>query len=304
MARPAAPGAEVTVTESAGVTRISCATLDLDVDTKQGVLTNVCVNGSSVLARMPELCIWRANTDNDGIRAWSGQGRKPLGQWREEGLNEKQTLTRSATVSREGENVTVTLTAVHTGKGSDKTFVHAQTLSVLSTGAIRVDNVVECDTTLPSLPRIGVELQTVPDFEAVAWFGRGPHENHIDRNAGTPVGHYEGTVDEQFVDYVLPQENGSKSDVRWFTVDNGNVGLKFTAEPRFEFSVRHFTDEDLYRSAHTHELEDKRRPETVIHIDHKQRGVGTGSCGPQTFDPYCVAPGTYRFTYTLSAFNV
>lgn len=286
-----------------GVT-VTCGELAVVVNPAEGIVRHVSFSGDQVLGKAPELSIWRANTDNDGIRAWSGQNAKPLGLWRAEGLDARRTLEKSARVVMAGDNAEITLRAVYTGRGSDKRFVHDQVWTVCPTGDIRVDNTVSCDENLPTLPRIGVEMATPPNFEQVEWFGRGPWENYIDRKAGSPVGCYSGTVDEQFVNYILPQENGNKCDVRWFSVTNGTVGLKFAGQELLEFSVRHFTDDDLYASAHTNELADKRRPETMIHLDHKQRGVGTGSCGPQTFEPYTVAPGVYHFTYTIQCFEL
>ncbi len=33
---------------------------------------------------------------------------------------------------------------------------------------------------------------------------------------------YSGTVDEQFTNYVVPQENGNKTDARWASLTNYN----------------------------------------------------------------------------------
>jgi beta-galactosidase len=191
---------------------------------------------------------------------------------------------------------------------------HEQTVRVYPEGEIVVNNAVDVPAGLPSLPRIGATLQTPAGFEELAWFGRGPHETHIDRLAGAPVGVYAGTVDEQFVPYILPQENGNKTEVRWCALNNGTVGVRFQfgwegwardEQIRLlEFSARHFTSVDLYACTHTNELADRKRPETVICIDARQRGVGTGSCGPQTLPQYCVEPGAYSFTYSIIPLTV
>ena len=174
-----------------------------------------------------------------------------------------------------------------------------QEITFVSDALIRFDVRIDAPGTLPTLPRVGVILETEPGFERVRWFGRGPQENHIDRKAGYPVGLYEGTVVDQYVPYIMPQENGSKCEVRWFELSNGSDRLRFVADPFFEFSVHHFRPEDLFACRHTNELEDRLRDETVVSIDLIQRGVGTGSCGPQTRAPFCVAPGTYRFGFFL-----
>jgi len=39
----------------------------------------------------------------------------------------------------------------------------------------------------------------------------------------------------------------------------------------------------------------------VVHLDAAHRGLGTASCGPDTLPEYWLAPGTYRWSYTLRA---
>ena len=43
------------------------------------------------------------------------------------------------------------------------------------------------------------------------------------------------------------------------------------------------------------------RPGCVVHIDAAHRGLGTASCGPDTFASYLVAPGVHRWSWTLRA---
>ena len=53
------------------------------------------------------------------------------------------------------------------------------------------------------------------------WWGRGPHENYSDRKESAELGLWSGTVNEQFVPYVRPQENGNKEEVRWLELTDG-----------------------------------------------------------------------------------
>jgi hypothetical protein len=74
---------------------------------------------------------------------------------------------------------------------------------------------------------LGVTLALPGEFEKLAWFGRGPWENHIDRKAAAYVSRFESTVAEQYVPYIVPQEHGNKTDVRWLSLEDGAVGLRF-----------------------------------------------------------------------------
>jgi len=297
------PSGAVTLNEDGVELRVVSGDLEIVADRETATVCRVNFAGETVLEKGPILNLWRAATDNDGIRGWSGQEDKPMGQWLAEGLNDLQTETASLSTEQAPEGVRLILERVHHGNGSEKRVSHRQVLTVRPGGEVRVDNTVDCDAGLPSLPRIGVSMRTPERFENVEWFGRGPWENHIDRNSGSPVGRYRGKVDDQFVDYVTPQENGNKSDVRWFSLDNGRMGVRFTGEQRIEFSVRHFTDNDLFTSFHVNELQDRKRAETHINLDHIQRGVGTGSCGPQTLQQYCVEPRQYNFTYSIRLYR-
>ncbi|MEX2607971.1 MAG: beta-galactosidase small subunit [Kiritimatiellia bacterium] len=253
-----------------------------------------------LLRGWPELCLSRATIDNDGIRLWTGQEARPMGQWAAAGFANLQIVSREQTPLEDGGIKRVT---VLTGSDPEKPIVHGETIRMLEDGAIEVQNRVEIDAGLPGPARVGLVCATAPGFDQIEWFGRGPGESHADRKAGSPVGRYRGSVDEQLVNYILPQENGNKTDVRWFALSDGEWTLRFDGAPWMEFSVHHFTDADLTASLHTHELAERRRPETWIHLDHRQRGVGTGSCGSQALPEYCVDPGRYEFTYTIRVLN-
>ena len=130
------------------------------------------------------------------------------------------------------------------------------------------------------------------------WYGRGPWENYPDRKSSSMVGHYISTVSDQYVPYIMPQEHGHKTDVRWLILwdDNGR-GLKVEGLPAFEFSASHFTSNDLYLARHTYDL--KPRPEIFLNIDAAMRGLGTASCGPDTLDDYRLLKSKYELSFSL-----
>ena len=132
------------------------------------------------------------------------------------------------------------------------------------------------------------------------WFGRGPHENYSDRNRGAAVGLYSGKVADQYVPYILPQEHGNKTDVRWLSLESSDGrGVKFSAAGRLlECSASHFTADDLFKAKHTTDLVP--RPKVIVNLDYAQRGLGTASCGPDTLEQYRIQPGKYRFSYFIT----
>jgi beta-galactosidase len=71
-----------------------------------------------------------------------------------------------------------------------------------------------------------------------------------------------------------------------------------TDEPR-QVSVSHYRAEVLAGARHHGDLVASEN--TIVHIDAAHRGLGTASCGPDTLPKYRLGPGTYRWSWTLSA---
>ncbi|MFP4053462.1 MAG: beta-galactosidase small subunit, partial [Phycisphaerae bacterium] len=267
-------------------------------DNASGTLASLQLGGRELLHAGPLVNLWRAPTDNDGVKQWSGQADKPLGRWLEAGLDTLQPRCVKSSVRRSGDG-SVTFRAEHVASaaGRENAVLHRSVYTVLPGGCIRVENTIIAARSLPDLPRVGVKLALAPGLETVEYFGRGPIENYIDRNACTPVGRYATTVTEMYVPYIVPQECGNRTDTRWLTLSNDHAGLLVAAEDVLEFSALHFSDRDLYDATHTWQLD--ARPETYLTLDARNRGLGGRSCGPDTLEKYRVEPGTWRLTFTL-----
>ena len=148
------------------------------------------------------------------------------------------------------------------------------------------------------MPRIGVAAETEKGFEEFEWYGRGPWENYIDRNRSAQIGKYESSVTENHVDtYIIPQENGNHTGTRRMELKSKDTAIRITSDVPFEFGVSHYTVKDLFEAYHQTEL--KERSETIITLDLAQRGLGTGSCGPQTLTKYELSAKAYRFAFSL-----
>jgi beta-galactosidase len=196
--------------------------------------------------------------------------------------------------------VTVSLAHAATGRGRWEDCRHTHLYTVHPDGRVEVDNVVRVSgDDMFDLPRVGVRLDLTAGFERLTYFGRGPFENYADRKSGAPLGVYRTTVAAEYVDYVMPQEHGHHTDVRWLelALENTRV-LRVTGMPILEFNASHFTAEDLYAAKHTTDLTP--RAETILHLDAAHRGLGTNSCGPDVLSRYQLRGKNYRFGYVLS----
>ncbi len=263
-----------------------------------GTITSLRWKGTEFLLRGPQLSVWRAATDNDGIKAWTGQDSKVLGKWRAAGLPELH-LEPSSMAAHQQRDGSVKISFQTIGECPGGRIVHEHSYVFSSADGITVENFFTCDPTLPELPRLGVILALRPGFENLAWFGRGPHENYCDRKRGAAVGLYQGTVADQYVPYIVPQEHGNKTDVRWLSLaDAKGTAIRFAATDRLlEASASHFTAADLHAATHTIDLTP--REEVIVSLDYAQRGLGTASCGPDTLAQYLIPAGEYQFGYQI-----
>lgn len=96
------------------------------------------------------------------------------------------------------------------------------------------------------VPRIGVRFRLPSEMDEVAYFGRGPEENYIDRNAGTRIGLYRSSAEKMYYNYVRPQENGHHTDTRWLTLSRpGGKGLTILADSVIGFNALRNSIEDF-----------------------------------------------------------
>jgi len=275
--------------------------LQLGISAKLGLIESFNWKGHDLLVAGPQLQIWRGATDNDGIKGLPEHWR-PLAKWREQGL-EQSVLKSVSTVAMPNKDGSVTLVFKHVASctASGKAVQHEHTYTIQPDGRILVENVFVVDKAVPDLPRLGVVLQLKPGLEKLKWFGRGPFENYWDRKRSALIDLYESTVTDQYIPYIMPQEHGNHTDVRWLSLENGKAGLRVSAPGLLEFTASHYTAHDLYAAYHTYDL--KPRPEVILSLDWHQRGLGTASCGPDTLDKYKIGPGKHQFRYSLQPFE-
>jgi beta-galactosidase len=281
--------------------------LSFVVTGSDGRLADLAVAGQTLVQDGPVPNLWRAATDNDGLKLWTGQGAKMLGKWQAIGLHEATRTLRRIGDPQQGRNGCVEFVSEWDIAGRDLSGAAReiarceQILSLAPTGRLTVALTVALAEGIADLPRIGASLVVAPSLERLAWFGRGPHENYPDRNAAATVGLYRSTVADQYVPYIMPQEHGLKTDVRWLTLDDGRIGLRVIGLPLLAFSARHLTDADLFAAKHTSELNP--RQEVHLNVDGFHRGIGTNSCGPDTLAKYRLGPGPHRLRFAIEVLH-
>lgn len=237
-----------------------------------------------LLTAAPTLSLWRAPTDNDEL------GGMAL-RWRAWGLD--RLVRKVVSVRRDGGSVAV----VAEYAGTVGVVRHRQEFTPVE-GGVRVDESAELPEEFTDVARVGSVFETVAGLDLLDWFGQGPWESYPDRAAGAPVGHHRLPVDQLFTPYLRPQESGGRHGVRRFTLSAPDAtGLAVELDEPRQVCVSRYRAEDL--TAVTHHDELVPRAGCVVHIDAAHRGLGTASCGPDTFPSYLVAPGIHRWSWTL-----
>jgi len=178
-------------------------------------------------------------------------------------------------------------------------------------GTIRIDNTFKpLKKDLPELPRLGMQFTLPAGFDSIAWYGRGPHENYSDRNAGAYVGLYKGSVWEQFHPYVRPQETGNKTGVRWMTLTNSSgMGWFIAGNPVTDASAWAFDPDAIayVPSAikQKHGADVKKSDLITVNVDYGQRGLGgDNSWGALPHKQYRIFPKEITWTFFLKPISL
>jgi beta-galactosidase len=244
--------------------------------------------------------IWRAPIDNDGGTQspdWQASNRALWHQW---GIDALVPHWDEPTVERGDNGTRVTARGRLASPGGRVRVRWERTVLIEGSGRIRVDEAASIPAEFTDVPRIGAVLELAAGLEQVRWWGLGPHECYPDRRASGLVAVHASTVDDMAEPLVHPQEHGARLDIREAEF-HGAPGRVLVASdptgPLLHMRAGHHHDIDLEHAALSSDL--RRRDTTEMHLDVAVRGVGTGSCGPDTRPKYLVGPGTYRWRWWL-----
>lgn len=273
------------------------------IDKKEGVLEHYAYRGVTLLERGPRPDFWRAPTNNDrgAWKVFQQRARTDksldIRLWREAGPRWDVRDVRVVTIDDGTARVTVAADLPAVGA------TYTMTYTIYGSGDIQVESSYKPGSDkLAMMPRFGNELIVAPGFENISWYGRGPKETMIDRQFER-IGIYNSTVDKEWVEYMRPQENGNKTDVRWVKLTNAaGIGLMAAGAPTLNVTARHFAKDDLEQAAYTFQM--KRHPETYLNLDLKEMGAGgIDSWSPNAYPmtPYRIpSDQPYTYSYRLS----
>lgn len=249
---------------------------------QEGSIVSLVYDGKEWIGRPFLPVYWRATTDNDkgnkfsaAGSVWYGAGRFPYYSNDNCRVEEKEGFLK-VTYTYELSTVPKAVTEV--------------SYEVDGGGRIRVKAVFHGQKGLPQLPAFGMRLITPEAAAEFTWYGRGPKENYCDRNEGARLGIYKDTPEHNLSRYLVPQECGNRTGVRWLKVSDGegnSIGFR-SAGKAFDASVLSYTAEELESATHREELPIPRY--TAVNILGAMRGVGgDDSWGAPVYPEYCVS---------------
>ncbi|MBL8965363.1 MAG: DUF4981 domain-containing protein [Spirochaetaceae bacterium] len=273
-----------------------------------GFLSSLRAAGGAELLATPLVpCLFRAPTQNDGLKNFASLRGKPdfafyhadkaMYGWLDAGLD--RLLFELESFGESG-GVTEIAHRLSTAKGvAAGRFLQSWNLGE---GRVEAEFAFDLDPGLPELPRVGLRCRLAPGLGRTRWFGLGPHEAYSDRRAAARLGLWEADAVVLSTPYIVPQENGNRHGTRWLEllpVSGGAPALAVEGERPFDFSLSPYADEELHEARHWDRLRpfgEALREGAWLHLDAAQRGVGTATCGPDTLERHRLRPGLFRMS--------
>ena len=202
--------------------------------------------------------------------------------WKPENDNQHAAgFARSSAVWKEATDVTVKYTAIND---------HSILVEL---------NYHPSGTDKPLLPKLGMRMRLPADFTTIEYYGRGPWENYPDRKRSAFLGRYKMPLAEYETEYVHPQDNGCRTDVRWFSITNGKKTLRIEGLQPLCIRAWDYGEENLEGVRHPHEIQRGRF--VNLNIDLNIHGVGgVDSWGQPTLPQYTIdANKPYHYGFIL-----
>ncbi|WP_022778849.1 glycoside hydrolase family 2 TIM barrel-domain containing protein [Butyrivibrio sp. AE3009] len=273
----------------------------------QGNITSYRYAGRELIREMPRANFWRAPVDNDN----GNRMPQRYAQWKlassyaiaapiiEESTgyaNGTEDQGRYPVVDVKENSVSLTFKHYLPTVPASSVLL---TYTVTGDGRVWIKEEYEGVKGLSPMPEFGMLFKFDADFDRVEYYGKGPAENYIDRNRGAKLGIYRDKVEDMMEHYLVPQETGNRTGVRWAKIlNNKGRGLLFEAPDTMNFSALPYTPGELEEARHPYEL--PRYCKTVVRCSLCQMGIaGDDSWGAKTHPEFLI-PSDEKLTFTMS----
>ncbi len=251
-----------------------------------GMLTSILSGDREQLSGETSISANRACTDNDKAMAdyWYF-----MNIWQGENLD--RTFHKLYDLKIEGHRVVVN--ASEAGVSRAPYFRYQLTYEFFKDGRVHLELIGRIRENAIWLPRLGFSFTLPYCHDRFRYFGNGPLESYRDMCHHGTVDWHESCADNEYVNYVYPQEHGNHTNTRCLRIG----GLEFLADAEMEICVSHYNTAALQAAKHTDELQ--KSPYTHVRIDYKDSGMGSKACGPDLQEKYRLSEKEIRFGFTL-----
>ncbi|MBP5776521.1 MAG: DUF4981 domain-containing protein, partial [Prevotella sp.] len=239
---------------------------------KTGALTSWVVKGTEMLQAPLEPYFWKPENDNQHAAHFAER----TAVWKDAS---QQRTVKSIRV--EGRQV---IAEMSLPVGADLTL----TYDLKADGRIMVDmDYKPTSADIVTMPKFGMRMRLPADFMHIKYYGRGPWENYPDRKGSAFLGIYEMPLCEYETEYIHPQDNGNRCDIRWFEISNASKTVRIDGNQPLCIRAWDYGEEDLEGAKHPHDV--KRGRFVNLNIDANIHGVGgADTWGKRTLSPYII----------------
>ncbi|MCH4193306.1 MAG: DUF4981 domain-containing protein [Butyrivibrio sp.] len=239
--------------------------------------------GKEMIDGIPMPNFWRAPTDNDNGNCMPQR----YAQWKTASMY----ITHKPYAGQEQsepmiqeEKDAVSITYTYFMPTTPQSFC-TLTYRVSADGTIRTKLSYDPVKELADMPEFGVMFCLDADYDHVKWYGLGPQETYADRTQGAKLGIYEQKTADAMARYLVPQECGNKTGVRYAEVtDEKGRGLRFEGK-EMNFSALPYSPHEMELAKHAYELPPVHH--TWIRASLMQMGIaGDDSWGSRTQEEF------------------
>ena len=253
-----------------------------------GALVSWMVDGKEMLVNPLEPYFWKPENDNQHAAHFAQR----LSVWRDAATKRTNKSFRTE-ASDDGLKI---ISETSLPVGADLTI----TYTIVQDGRMKVDmDYRPTATDIPLLPKFGMRMRLPADFKAIEYYGRGPWENYPDRKRSAFVGRYEMPLSEFETEYVHPQDNGCRTDVRWIKIGNNKNTLRINGFQPLCIRAWDYGEENLESAKHPYEIQRDRF--VNLNIDLNVHGVGgVDTWGQRTLPQYTIdGKNSYHYAFLL-----
>jgi len=251
-----------------------------------GGFTSMVVDGEEQFAGRMQLSILKAPTDNE---------RKMRILWLRPNVWEGENLeaTFSKVYECYVENGEIHVIGSLAGVSRMPIFKYHLVIGILQDGTVKFALKGNVRENAIWLPRLGFEVELPNTSDKFTYYGHGPLESYCDMHHHAPVSMYESSADNEYVNYVRPQEHGNHYGVKMLKIGK----LCVESDKGMECNVSKYSTKALLNANHTDEL--VADGNVHLRIDYKVSGIGSASCGHPLEEPYRLSEKEIEFAFTI-----